>query len=211
MENSSSVFAIQQTLAVKPAPVVSHSLQNKPASVTERCRLIRECVATQTECALESLLCEEMSKNAKAISLLLDSVLDSVARSADRATILRVFVGSLPMTLSYLPLPDGTKAAITGHVIDRLMCRFNVRCPISCLRMLHKNAARLRVVQLPVLIQVAHQVHHLTTSTHWRLQDAWTLVETNGVIVTAYSPSPEKPAHVDRRPGFRTRKSVQFH
>jgi len=195
----------------KAIPVVSHALQVKPASVTERCRLIREFVSTQNEDTLESLLREKLPKIAKAIALVLDTALDSAARPIERATILRAFVSALPTTLSYLPLPDGTKAAITGHVLDRLMIRFNVRCPISCLRLLHKNAARLCVVQLPVLIQVAHQVHYLTTSTHWRFQGAWTLVETNGVIVTAYYPSPEKPAHGDRSPGFKSRKSVQIH
>ena len=209
--NAASLPASQPNKGVKDVPVVSHFLQGKPASVTERCRLIRQFVSAQTECALETLLREELPTIEKAISLLLAAVLESVARPIERATILRAFVSALPKSLSHLPLPDGTKAAITGHVIDRLMTRFNVRSPVSCLRMLHKNAAGLRLVQLPVLIQVAHQVHHLTTSTHWRLKKAWTLVEANGVIVTAYYPSREKPAYAERSPGLRSRKAVQFH
>lgn len=195
--------ASQPNKRTKAIPVVSQFLQDKPASVTERCRLIREFVSAQTEYALESLLREELPKISKAISLMLDTVLDSVARPIERATILRTFVSALPTSLSYLSLPDGTKAAITGHAIDRLMTRFNVRSPIRCLRMLHRNAGRLRVAQLPVLIQVSHQVHYLTTSTHWRFQHIWTLVETNGVIVTAYYPPPENPAYAKRSPGFR--------
>lgn len=210
-ENAASLSASQPNKGMKADPVVSHFLQGKPASVTEHCRLIREFVSAQTEFALESLLREELPTLEKAISLLLAAVLETVARPIERATILRVFVSALPTSLSHLPLPDGTKAAITGHVIDRLMTRFNVRSPVSCLRMLHKNAARLRLVQLPLLIQVAHQVHHLTTSTHWRLQNAWTLVETNGVIVTAYYPAPEKPAYADHSLGLRTRNAAKFH
>ena len=211
MESYLSIIPSQQTLVVKPAPVLSHSLHVKPASVTERCRLVREFVAAESEDTLESLLRENLPKIAKDIALVLDTALDSVARPIERATILRVFISALPTTLSYLPLPDGTKAALTGHVIDRLMTRFNVRCPITALRLLHKSASRLRVAQLPALIQVAHQIHYLTTSTHWRLADAWTLVETNGVIVTAYYPSPEKAAHGDRSPRFKSRDARQLH
>jgi len=202
--------ASQRTKGTKVVPAVSLLLQNKPASVAERCRFIREFLITQPEWALESLLGEELPEIAKAISLLLDAVLESVAKPIERATILRAFVSALPASVSHLPLPDGKKAAITGHVVDRLMTRFNVRSPVGCLRMLHKNAAKLHVVQLPVLIQVAHQVHHLTISTHWRFQNLWTLVEANGVIVTAYYPSKEKPAYSCRFPEQRIPKSVEF-
>lgn len=58
--NAASLPAAQPNKGMKDVPVVSHFLQGKPASVTERCRLIREFVSAQTECDLESLLREEL-------------------------------------------------------------------------------------------------------------------------------------------------------
>ncbi len=191
-------------IGTKAFPAMSVVLRKDVASITERCHLVRDFLLSQLDCDLKSLLGDDLSNVGKAISLLLDAALDSIAKPIERATILRTFVSALPESLSHLSLPDGTKASITGHVIDRLMTRFNVRSPISGLRMLHKHAANLQVVQLPVQIQVAHQVHYLSRSTHWRAENDWTLVEADGFVVTVYYPAKQKTNH----PGHRSAGNV---
>lgn len=157
-------------------------------SIGVRLRFIRDYLAAQDEAVLERLLEREQTAATGRVLKAVEITLDAVSKSADRARILRMFLSQLPAELANLALPDGTHAAISGHLIERLMTRFNARTAIDALRLLHRRAAKLRIAQLPVLIQVAQKIHRLTTATHWQFADELALVETGGVLVTAYFP-----------------------
>lgn len=153
----------------------------------------RRCILYEFLSALPDELRQIQSRrntpdSARAIALVLKAALEPVADPAIRASILRIFLQGISVEASCLQLPDGTKALITGHVLDRLMTRFNVRSPLACMRWLHESGSKLKVVKLPALIQVAREIHYLTTSIHWCSANGWRLVVTEGVVVTAYYP-----------------------
>ena len=160
--------------------------------VAEQRRAFLDFLSTLPVSELGTLLSGK-SAVANEVSDRVDNLLFLAVSSIERASILRLFVGSLPDRLSHLGLPDGTRAIVSGHVLDRLMTRFNVASSVSCLRMLHRMAPRLQRVELSALRQVAQRIRYETDATHWRYPNQWTLIEANGALVTAYYPNKASP------------------
>ena len=102
--------------------------------------------------------------------------------------MLRVFLQALPKEESHLNLPDGTRASVTGHVLDRLMTRFNMRSALSSLRWLHNNARKLRAAQLSPSLQASKALNYDASAVHWRHFNEWTIVVSEGAVMTAYFP-----------------------
>lgn len=136
---------------------------------------------------LENLILRK-SKAGRKLSALVENLLDCCTGLTERALALRLFISALTDKISCIRLPDGTRAVISGHALDRLMTRFNVSSPIICLRLLHSNSDRLEPLALPPLKQIAQRIHYSTDATHWHYQNHWTLIIANGVVVTAYYP-----------------------
>ena len=114
--------------------------------------------------------------------------LDVAEDQTARASMLRVFLQVLPTEESHLELPDGTRASVTGHVLDRLMTRFNMRSALSSLRWLHCNTPKLRPAQLSPLLQASKALNYDASAIHWRHFNEWTIVVSDGVVMTAYFP-----------------------
>ena len=112
--------------------------------------------------------------------------LDVAADQAARASMLRVFLQALPTEESHLELPGGTHASVTGHVLDRLMTRFNMRSALSSLRWLHCNTPKLRPAQLSPLLQASKALNYDASAIPWRHFNEWTIVVSDGVVMTAY-------------------------
>lgn len=160
--------------------------------VAEQRRAFLDFLSVLPVTELENLLSRK-SAVGKAVSSRIENLLFCAVGSIERASVLRLFVGALPDRLSHLVLPDGTRAVVSGHLLDRLMTRFNVASPVSCLRMLHRMAPRLQRVELSALKQVAQHLRYEIYATHWRYPNQWTLIEANGVLVTAYYPNKASP------------------
>lgn len=130
----------------------------------------------------------QKSKAGRKLSGLIVDLLDCCTGSTERALALRLFINALPEHLSCIRLPDGTRAVISGHALDRLMTRFNVSSPIHCLQFLHSNSERLELYPLSPFKQIAQRIRYSTDATHWRYENHWTLIIVNGAVVTAYYP-----------------------
>ena len=81
-----------------------------------------------------------------------------------------------------------TRASVTGHVLDRLMTRFNMRSALSSLRWLHNNARKLRAAQLSPSLQASKALNYDASAVHWRHFNEWTIVVSEGAVMTAYFP-----------------------
>lgn len=123
-----------------------------------------------------------------ALNHVMKAALDATAPARDRASLLRCLLEALPADESQVALPDGSHASVTGHVLDRLMTRFNMRSAIAALIWLHSNARKLRPVQLSPLLQASKDLKYDAAATHWRHFNEWAIVVSNGAVVTAYFP-----------------------
>lgn len=126
-----------------------------------------------------------------ALSHVMKGALDKVADPAARASMLRMFLQSLPEEESHLVLPDGTRALVSGHALDRLMTRFNVQSALSGLRRLHESSRGLRATQLSASLIASKGLKYDTSAVHWRHLNKWTIVVSEGMVKTAYFPKGE--------------------
>lgn len=131
---------------------------------------------------------DEAHESHTALHHVMKGALDTAGNQTVRASILRVFLQSLPEEESHLNMPDGTRASVTGHVLDRLMTRFNMRSALSSLRWLHSNARKLRAAQLSPSLQASKALNYDVSAVHWRHFNEWTIVVSEGAVMTAYFP-----------------------
>ena len=131
---------------------------------------------------------DEAHESHTALHHVMKGALDTAGNQTTRASILRVFLQALPKEESHLNLPDGTRASVTGHVLDRLMTRFNMRSALSSLRWLHNNARKLRAAQLSPSLQASKALNYDASAVHWRHFNEWTIVVSEGAVMTAYFP-----------------------
>ena len=169
------------------ASAATYAIREAKSSV-ERLRILDEFLCALPERFRRVFRADNVQERHTGLHQVMKEALDVAADQTARASMLRVLLQALPAEESHLELPDGTRASVTGHVLDRLMTRFNMRSALSSLRWLHSNTRKLRPAQLSPLLQASKALNYDASAIHWRHFNEWTIVVSEGVVMTAYFP-----------------------
>lgn len=178
----SSVPSIDESKMVRPALFAL----GKTAEYMVRVRILRECLDALPPRVRRIRAEDGRAIGKTAIGALVDAALAPIADPAKRAYLLRMVTDLLPDEEARVTLPDGSRAFVAGHALDRLVTRFNVKSPLDGLALLHAESRKFYKRELPAEIVAAKRLAHAEPAVHWRHPKGWTLVVANDTVATVY-------------------------